>query len=155
MREVCRVLNLSEVKAMFTYDPVGGVLRWKETRGFRKAGTIAGGFVNGTMYVTVDGERFKAADIAWTISRGKKPKKRLRYLDGDRSNIRIDNLAESDRKRPRDPDERVDVGLVVTPIGYKVVKFGKDSPVVLGVFPDYWKACECMRGALSVQRQNR
>ena len=149
------MLNLSEAKAMFTYDPDRGVLRWRETRGFIKAGTIAGGIVNGTMYVTANGERFKAADIAWTLSRGKKPKNRLRYLDGDRSNIQAGNLAESDRKRPKDPDERVDVGLVATPFGYRVLRFDGDRPVVLGVFPDYWKACDCMQGALNVQRKKR
>lgn len=143
------MLTLAEAKGLFTYEPESGELRWRETRGFRKAGSLAGGMVNGTLYVTFGGGRFKAADIAWTLSRGRRPKSRLRHLDGDRSNIRIDNLAESNRRRAKVPDERVDAGIVVTPRGYRVVRFDGDEPFVVGVFRDYWKACECMLGVLA------
>ena len=143
------MLSFAEVKALFNYNPETGELRWAKSRGFIRAGTLAGGMVNGTMYVRADGERFKAADLAWSIAKGRKPRKRLVHLNGDRSDLRLSNLAEGTRKHRSGPSIEVDAGIKVTPVGYKVVAFTDGQPTVLGVFREYYDACRCLLGGIA------
>lgn len=113
------MLTFSKAQELFEYDPDTGSLLWARAQGFVGAGAQAGGLINGTLYVTHQGRRYKAADIAWTLAHGRKPKKRLRYINGNRADIRACNLTEPGPARGH-AAHGPQVGITKTRYGYAV-----------------------------------
>lgn len=92
-------LTVERVRELFAYDPETGKLTWK-TRSSPRAcralvGQEAGGFLNGYRIVSVDGGDAQASQVAWMVHYGQKSRTRLRYINGDKTDLRIANLEES------------------------------------------------------------
>lgn len=138
---------MSLIKESVRYDAVNGVLVWAVTRGFIKAGKVAGGMVNGAMYVTVKGERRLAKDIVWYLVRGQWPRSRLYHKNGDKSDVSIGNLSYKPGIS-KAPSDEVDFGIRVTEFGYTVVKLTGDNVEVLGTEPGLDKALAILKGSV-------
>jgi len=78
------------------YDTAVGALVWKVGR---RKGQPAGSFVGPSqeLRVCINGQSFLAAKIAWFLALGWWPEYRLRFLNGDRSDINPNNLEETER----------------------------------------------------------
>jgi len=88
---------LEHIRHMFAYYGQGpGSLVWRHGR-FRHevAGTPTGS--SGEMRVRLDGVSYSCAKIVWFLEAGYWPVHRLRYINQDRSDIRFENLEETDR----------------------------------------------------------
>ena len=82
---------------LFEYHQTGyGALIWKSGRlRGELAGTIMGNPPE--LRVRVNGKSLLAAKIVWALTMGHWPENRLKFEDGDRTHINIDNLIETDR----------------------------------------------------------
>ena len=85
---------------LFDYERGGsGALIWRVGRKGRAVGSIAGYETpRKELRVNIDGVSYLAAKVAWALDMGYWPDKRLKFLNGDRTDIRIANLEETDRK---------------------------------------------------------
>lgn len=130
---------------LLEYDAEEGVFAWVVSRGFKKRGTAAS-----SRRITIDGREYEAGRLAWFYTYGRWPGRNLRYLDGDKSNIRIANLSNTPKRseKPRAvPPCSVRMGRVTT--GYRLTLVGKHrSPIDLGVYSDYEIAADVQRRIL-------
>jgi hypothetical protein len=94
-------LNQALVHEYLDYCETTGELTWKKNRKGKAsfAGSKAGYYhqASGNVYITFMGVRFIASHIIFLHQTGKLPH-RHSYIDGDRTNLRFDNLKEYTRK---------------------------------------------------------
>jgi hypothetical protein len=87
-------INSTELKEIINYDRKTGVFLWKIDRGYRiKKGTIAGtvteaGFVN----IGINRKVYKGHELAWLYEYGSFPIERIKHINGNTSDNRIENL---------------------------------------------------------------
>ena len=95
-------VSVEKLREYLNYDPDTGVFTWiKKSSKNVMAGSIAGTVKTTRMtkdglrmryrYIKLDGE-YPAARLAWAMHYGEWPQSRVRYIDGDSLNLRIDNL---------------------------------------------------------------
>lgn len=89
-------VTLERVKEVLDYNQDLGEFRWKvrlsrNVPPGKKAGSSKGR--NGFRYIRIDDVEYSAARLAWYYVNGKWPQK-LKFLDDNPANIRIDNLVE-------------------------------------------------------------
>jgi hypothetical protein len=89
-----QLLTADYVRSLLSYDPKGGLLRWRVTRNnFVQAGQIAGSIGNqGYVVVKIDSISYQAHQIAWLIFYGHWPRQIPDHIDHCESNNSIDNL---------------------------------------------------------------
>ena len=80
------------------YDPVTGAFTWKKRMGSTPAGTPAGTVYKGIRYIAVVRKPMKAVMLANYLMTG--TWKRMKQLDGDKSNMSWANLAPADDLAP-------------------------------------------------------
>lgn len=90
----------SSVSRWLSYDPNLGHLTW--IKGPHKGGR-AGHAWGQRHCITMGGDRFNAADIAWLLHTGEWPATSVAQYDGDPSNTAIDNLYLSAPQAPARP----------------------------------------------------
>lgn len=90
--------TLAYMREMLEYHGGGnGALIWRYGR---LRGELAGTETKGDvpeLRVRFEGVSYLAAKVAWFLSMGYWPENRLRFVNGDRTDIRMDNLEETDR----------------------------------------------------------
>lgn len=89
-------LTIDRLRAVMSYDPHSGELRWLVASKGTKAGAIAGfrqsgGYVS----VCVDQERFLAHRLVWFYVHGIWPREQIDHIDRNRKNNAIANLREA------------------------------------------------------------
>lgn len=87
--------SLEKIKSLIRYDAEEGRFYWvadhgKNIRVGMRAGGVRGG--RGYEYVSILGENFTAAQLAWFLYYGQRADGRLSYKDGDNRNVAIANL---------------------------------------------------------------
>ena len=97
-----RLPNLTHERLLevLDYNPATGALTWKIAGSNRiKVGDVAGAFhkPSGGRYVAIDGDRYMAHRLAWFHVHGEWPKDDLKALNGDYSDLRIENLKDIPR----------------------------------------------------------
>lgn len=90
--------TLAVVRRIFDYDPASGKFRFKESRGRRAAGSLAG-YVKSDGYrmVSVEGRWCYAHRLAWFYAHGEWPEAEIDHVNGDRDDNRIANLRPATR----------------------------------------------------------
>jgi hypothetical protein len=90
--------TLAYMREMLDYHDVGnGALIWRYGR---LRGELAGTETKKDkpeLRIRFDGTSYLAAKVAWFLSMGYWTENRLKFLNGDRTDIRMDNLEETDR----------------------------------------------------------
>jgi HNH endonuclease len=89
-------LTRERVQSVLDYDFETGRFTWREDRANRKmrAGAEAGHVDRaGYRYIRVGRELHLAHRLAWLLVNGERPPGRLRHLNGDRSDNRVENIA--------------------------------------------------------------
>ncbi|MDO7911362.1 HNH endonuclease [Pseudomonas sp. 22-AL-CL-001] len=92
-KQKLKALTLERACEVLEYDSVSGVFRWKQARGTKPAGSVAGSD-NGQGYldISVDGRKYWAHVIAALMMTGRMPKVSIDHLNGVRSDNRWLNL---------------------------------------------------------------
>lgn len=88
--------TVEEVRAVLSYDPATGLLRWKRALSFRgQIGAVAGR-LNSDGYVRIGlfGRQYQAHILAWVIEMGVWPILIIHHADAVRNNNRWVNLSE-------------------------------------------------------------
>jgi hypothetical protein len=86
------------IREVLDYNPATGEFVWKVSLSKNvPVGSQAGGTAKGTgyRYVTVQGLEIPAARLAWFYMTGEWPRTRVQFSDGDKLNLRFDNLVLS------------------------------------------------------------
>lgn len=138
---------MDSIRDNLRYDADSGGLVWARTRGFMRGGKPAGGMLNGSVYVTIDGVRYLAKNVVWYLVHGSWPKSRLYHKNGDRSDISVENLTH-DRNRKKAASDVVDFGIRTGDFGYSVVKLTGAEAEVLDTYSGLDAALERLRGAI-------
>jgi hypothetical protein len=96
-----------ELKKVFAYNDATGKLHWKyrpketfaspmamQTFAKRFAGKVAQSHIDrGTPCVTLSGKTYRIRNLVWLYHHGYLPETRVRGVDGDKMNTRIENLS--------------------------------------------------------------
>jgi hypothetical protein len=92
--------SIERLNELFEYSSSGnGALIWRIGRQGRAAGSFAGYETpRKELRVHVDGVSYLAANVAWALNQDCWPEYRLTFLNGDRTDIRMINLEETNRK---------------------------------------------------------
>jgi len=90
-------LSAEQVRSLFTYDPLEGVLRWRAAAGRYgriPAGSVAGGVSGNEGYRTVNvgGKLYRVARIIWVYMKGEWPEHQVDHEDRDIANDKWVNL---------------------------------------------------------------
>lgn len=88
-------LTQEKLKEVLDFNEKTGVFTWKIKRGRVKTGDIAGSEHKGRRVIRVFNQLYRDSSLAWLYCKGELPVKRLRYINGDSSDIRIENLEYS------------------------------------------------------------
>lgn len=83
------------VREALDYNPATGEFRWKIRIAYNvRPGMIAGGGskANGYAYIRLDNEEVTAARLAFFYMRGEWPDRRVRFINGDKTDCRYENL---------------------------------------------------------------
>lgn len=89
-------LTQDRIKFFLTYDPEAGTLRWNESRGRVKRGSIAGTKDSqGRLIIKMDGYVYKAHRLIWFYMTGAWPKDQIDHRDGNQLNNAWSNLREA------------------------------------------------------------
>lgn len=90
-----RILTHERLTEVLDYDPATGVFVWKVmlARKF-PVGRKAGGMKRGSYYIRIDEQDYTCARLAWFYETAAWPH-RLKFKDGDKANVRFDNLVET------------------------------------------------------------
>lgn len=91
------MLDASNVREIFDYDPVYGVLTWKTRVSTKvKVGAVAGAVRAGRRSVGVHGKRYLVSRVVWLWNHLKWPDGDIDHKDRDQLNNRIENLRDVD-----------------------------------------------------------
>ena len=90
------MLTADRLRKLLIYNPRTGVFRWKDARGARRKGDIAGNGHSRTTrrVIAVDYHLYQAGRLAWLYMKGAWPKHLISYVNGDPSDIRWANLRQ-------------------------------------------------------------
>lgn len=92
-----------EIKALLRYDPLTGLLWWKnDSRLYRRKTTVPPGHKSfGYVRITVHPRAYPAHALAWVIMKGRWPKREIDHRDMNRANNKWENLRLATRGQNR------------------------------------------------------
>lgn len=92
-------LTAERIREAFTYDPLTGIIRCRETDKYNRAGQIAGCLHKPTGYwfVSLDDVKIKGHQVAWACHYGVLPEFDIDHEDLDKANNKIKNLRPSNK----------------------------------------------------------
>lgn len=97
-RTAGRVATSEEIRAALDYDPKSGLFTRKTG-----VGEVSGSLqrISGFVLIRLGQSSFVAHRLAWWWVHGEWPTGYITHVNGDKSDNRISNLSQSDKKRPR------------------------------------------------------
>jgi len=90
---VGKTISPKRLREVLSYDPETGGFYWiQRTSNCTKIGRIAGSVIGGYRYISIDGQRFKAAVLAWVYMKGRMPRRLVDHISTEKLDDRICNL---------------------------------------------------------------
>ena len=91
-------LPISELHRVFDINLKTGIIHWKINTIKKKAGEEAGGFDKQlkTHIIKFDRREYRREEIIWAVATGSWPEKRLKRINKDRSDDRLNNLIQKE-----------------------------------------------------------
>ncbi len=136
------MVTQAQLKDNIHYDPITGVFVWIKSRGFIKAGTLAGG--NGKM--SLDGKRYQLKRLMWLYITGVYPSCNLKPIDGNVDNFIFTNWRVDDYKTCN--SDHTNIGLMVNDNSYSVFIIKEGRTIDLGIYDDVDIALKAARGRI-------
>jgi len=92
-------LTAKRIQEAFAYDPATGIISWRKTDKYNRAGQIAGCLHKSTGYwfVSLDGVKIKGHQVAWVCAYGILPAFDIDHEDLNKANNKIKNLRPSNK----------------------------------------------------------
>jgi Recombination endonuclease VII/HNH endonuclease len=87
-----RGLTQERLKELLEYFPEDGIFMWRESKKGRNMSKPAGGRQRGGRIISIDGEGYQCARLAWLYVHGELPNGYIQFDNGDTSDCRISNL---------------------------------------------------------------
>ena len=91
------MLTIERLKEVLDFDTNTGIFIWKQKRGTKSKGSIAGSPQNkGYIQIMIDGQNYLAHRLAWFYFFGKWPKKQIDHINRNKIDNSINNLRDVD-----------------------------------------------------------
>ena len=93
-----RFPSIEWLREALDYDPHNGIITWRVNKGQRgRIGMVAGSIskFHGYRVIGIDGDLYRASEIAWAIYYGKRPTLLLDHINRKRDDDRIENIREA------------------------------------------------------------
>ena len=88
-------LSIVRMNELFCYDPIIGLVTYKEKRGPRKKGAVAGSLKkSGSVEIQFGGRMIRRGRLAWALTHGEWPDHVIDHINHNRSDDRISNLRD-------------------------------------------------------------
>lgn len=137
------------VKELLIYDPDTGIFIWRVDVGRWgriKAGTVTGSLCgNGYLYISFDGERFVAHNLAWLYMTGEWPNGLVDHINMKTTDNRFSNLRLTDRRGNAENNKaklKPDYGVYKHKHRYKVQFYVNQKNTHFGLFDTFTEAIE-------------
>lgn len=92
------MLTQLRLRELLDYDPITGIFRSRHARSKLKIGDCAGTIqFQGYRLISVDGEKLRAARLAWLYMTGEWPTEHIDHINGDPADDRWANLRQASR----------------------------------------------------------
>lgn len=92
------IYDLEQLKKYIGYESSTGRLFWRVGLGYRPKGSDAGGSNTGRITIYLKGKRYKAEEVAWYLTYGAWPAKKVIFKNKNRGDLRLSNLTLDSRK---------------------------------------------------------
>lgn len=87
--------DIEKLNTLFLYDPLTGIIRWRNSRGRAPANSIAGSTRKiGYISIRIDTILYLAHRLAWKMYHKVDPENHIDHKNGDKSDNRIENLRD-------------------------------------------------------------
>lgn len=127
------MIRYADLQDILNYDGVEGAFYWATSRGFKKRGTKAS-----SGRITIDGKAYEAGKLAWFYVYGRWPGKNFRYLNGDRTDIRLSNLTIRKNYKRKKIKRLERVRILTRGPRFHVIYFPDEGATVhLGAYKDH------------------
>jgi hypothetical protein len=138
------MLTPQRAQELLAYDRLSGALTWKNARGSRAAGSLAGCLRHdGYVLLRIDGVRYPAHRVAWLLHYGAWPCGGIDHINRNPADNRIENLRDVSRAGNQQNQQRAQrtntvgkLGVSPSPksTGYRARIFVKGKEKHIGVF---------------------
>jgi hypothetical protein len=92
------MLTQTRLRELLDYDPLTGMFRYRTSLRRGWSGKVAGK-AGGYRLIVIDGEKFRAARLAWLYMTGNWPDEDVDHIDRNRSNDAWNNLRSATRSQ--------------------------------------------------------
>ena len=129
-----------QLRYAIDYNPDTGAMTWKKDRkNGTKAGKPAGTYnTHGYLVLTYKRIKIKAHHVAWAIIHGEWPSKLIDHKNGDKSDMRMENLRECTKKENNWNTKREGkgrpVGVMQEGNGYRATLTHEGERVDVGIY---------------------
>jgi len=98
-------MNIEELREFFHYDPLEGVVTWKRNKAPRGRKGERVGYVNTQGYLATSwgGKAVPLTRLVWALTHDHWPDEEVMVRDGDKLNLRLDNLSLRSELTPKGP----------------------------------------------------
>ena len=121
------MITQAKMKEVLHYDPLTGVFTWIVSRGFIKAGKVAGG----AEAINFDGKRYSKKRLVWLYMTGVYHRGPIFSLNGNNADYRYGNLSLKNTKTVN--KNHVDIGLIRNDDSCSVFVIDKGVTTDLGI----------------------
>lgn len=127
-------ISAEELKTLIKYNPDDGSVVWiVDRRGGARAGDNAGTKIkDGYLVLSINNINYTLSNVVYALQTGKWPEKQITYKDGDKLNLKWENLilvSNSRKSRPKTKGKR------------NTIKKDTEIRIIISATREHWRHC--------------